>query len=73
MQVLCFWSDQYDRKIQLAGRIGPGGEMHVVTGSLFDRQRSPLSATLTMCRLSQCAEGVMEDGAARADQDPLLT
>ncbi len=28
-----FWSDQYDRKIQLAGRPGPGDEVVVVHGS----------------------------------------
>ncbi|MCU0311286.1 MAG: FAD-dependent oxidoreductase [Acidimicrobiales bacterium] len=28
-----FWSDQYDRKIQLAGRPGPGDEVAVVHGS----------------------------------------
>lgn len=33
-----FWSDQYDRKIQMAGRIGPGDEMRVVTGRLAERR-----------------------------------
>ncbi|MDE0066018.1 MAG: FAD/NAD(P)-binding oxidoreductase [Acidimicrobiaceae bacterium] len=33
-----FWSDQYDRKIQMAGRIGPDDEMRVVTGSLAERR-----------------------------------
>lgn len=33
-----FWSDQYDRKIQMAGRIGPDDEMHVATGSLSERR-----------------------------------
>ena len=33
-----FWSDQYDRKIQMAGRAGPGDEMRVVTGSLSERR-----------------------------------
>ena len=33
-----FWSDQYDRKIQLAGRSGPGDEVRVVTGSLAERR-----------------------------------
>jgi len=28
-----FWSDQYDRKLQLAGRIRPDDEVRVVTGS----------------------------------------
>jgi NADPH-dependent 2,4-dienoyl-CoA reductase/sulfur reductase-like enzyme len=29
-----FWSDQYDRKLQLAGRPGPGDEVHVVHGDV---------------------------------------
>jgi NADPH-dependent 2,4-dienoyl-CoA reductase/sulfur reductase-like enzyme len=33
-----FWSDQYDRKIQLAGRPGPGDEVRVVQGSIEDRR-----------------------------------
>ena len=33
-----FWSDQYDRKIQMAGRIGPDDEMVVVDGSTEDRR-----------------------------------
>lgn len=33
-----FWSDQYDRKIQLAGRSGPDDEVTVVTGSLAERR-----------------------------------
>src|SRR5205807_1858645 len=33
-----FWSDQYDRKIQLAGRYAPGDAMRVVEGS-FDERR----------------------------------
>ena len=33
-----FWSDQYDRKIQLAGRSGPDDEVFVVTGSLEERR-----------------------------------
>ena len=33
-----FWSDQYDRKIQMAGRIGPDDEMRVVTGSVAERR-----------------------------------
>ena len=32
------WSDQYDRKIQIAGRLGPGDEMRVVEGSLAERR-----------------------------------
>ncbi len=33
-----FWSDQYDRKIQLAGRAGPDDDMAVVHGSLQERR-----------------------------------
>ena len=33
-----FWSDQYDRKIQLAGRAGPDDVVQVVDGSIEDRQ-----------------------------------
>ena len=33
-----FWSDQYDRKIQLAGRSGPDDEVVVVTGSTEERR-----------------------------------
>ena len=33
-----FWSDQYDRKIQMAGRIGLDDEMHVATGNLAERR-----------------------------------
>jgi NADPH-dependent 2,4-dienoyl-CoA reductase/sulfur reductase-like enzyme len=33
-----FWSDQYDRKIQLAGRSGPEDEVAIVDGSLEERR-----------------------------------
>jgi 3-phenylpropionate/trans-cinnamate dioxygenase ferredoxin reductase subunit len=33
-----FWSDQYDRKIQLAGVAGPDDEVEVVDGSISERQ-----------------------------------
>jgi NADPH-dependent 2,4-dienoyl-CoA reductase/sulfur reductase-like enzyme len=33
-----FWSDQYDRKIQLAGRVRPDDQIEVVAGSLDDRR-----------------------------------
>jgi len=33
-----FWSDQYDRKIQLAGRAGPDDTVEVVSGSVEDRK-----------------------------------
>ena len=33
-----FWSDQYDRKIQLAGRSGPDDEVQIVTGSPAERR-----------------------------------
>ncbi len=37
-----FWSDQYDRKIQLAGRASPDDEVQVVTGSVADRRFAAL-------------------------------
>ena len=37
-----FWSDQYDRKIQLAGRIRPDDEMRIVTGSVEERRFAAL-------------------------------
>lgn len=33
-----FWSDQYDRKIQLAGRTRPDDETRIVTGSVEERR-----------------------------------
>ena len=33
-----FWSDQYDRKVQLAGRVNGADEMLVVEGSLAERR-----------------------------------
>ena len=33
-----FWSDQYDRKIQMASRIGLDDEMHAAMGSLAERR-----------------------------------
>ncbi len=33
-----FWSDQYDRKIQLAGRVRPTDQIEVVAGSLAERR-----------------------------------
>jgi NADPH-dependent 2,4-dienoyl-CoA reductase/sulfur reductase-like enzyme len=33
-----FWSDQYDRKIQPAGRVSPTDEVHVVEGSIAERR-----------------------------------
>jgi 3-phenylpropionate/trans-cinnamate dioxygenase ferredoxin reductase subunit len=33
-----FWSDQYDRKIQLAGRVRPDDETRLVDGSLEERR-----------------------------------
>ncbi|MEO6627519.1 MAG: FAD-dependent oxidoreductase [Aquihabitans sp.] len=33
-----FWSDQYDRKLQLAGRAGPDDRMEVVAGSIAERR-----------------------------------
>jgi 3-phenylpropionate/trans-cinnamate dioxygenase ferredoxin reductase component len=37
-----FWSDQYDRKIQLAGRAGPDDVVEVVAGSIEDRRFAAL-------------------------------
>lgn len=37
-----FWSDQYDRKIQLAGRIRPDDDMRIVTGSVEERRFAAL-------------------------------
>jgi len=37
-----FWSDQYDRKLQLAGIPSPQGEVEVVTGSLEERRFAAL-------------------------------
>lgn len=37
-----FWSDQYDRKIQLAGRPRPDDEMQIVTGSIEERRFAAL-------------------------------
>jgi NADPH-dependent 2,4-dienoyl-CoA reductase/sulfur reductase-like enzyme len=33
-----FWSDQYDRKVQLAGRVRPTDDIEVVAGSVEDRR-----------------------------------
>lgn len=33
-----FWSDQYDRKIQLVGRAGPDDDIEVVDGSMDERR-----------------------------------
>lgn len=37
-----FWSDQYDRKIQLAGRVRPDDDMRIVTGSVEERRFAAL-------------------------------
>jgi len=37
-----FWSDQYDRKLQLAGRVRPTDEVVVVAGSVEDRKFAAL-------------------------------
>ena len=42
MPVPWFWSDQYDRKIQLAGRAGPGDEVRVVDGSTDEQKFAAL-------------------------------
>ncbi len=33
-----FWTDQYDRKLQLAGRVAPGDAVEVIEGSLDERR-----------------------------------
>jgi NADPH-dependent 2,4-dienoyl-CoA reductase/sulfur reductase-like enzyme len=33
-----FWSDQYDRKIQMAGRPAAGDELHIVEGTVEERR-----------------------------------
>ena len=38
-----FWSDQYDRKIQLAGRVRPDDEVRVVNGSIEERRFAAIS------------------------------
>ena len=37
-----FWSDQYDRKLQLAGRVRPDDQILVVAGSLAERRFTAL-------------------------------
>jgi 3-phenylpropionate/trans-cinnamate dioxygenase ferredoxin reductase component len=37
-----FWSDQYDRKIQLAGRPRPDDEVHIATGTVEERRFAAL-------------------------------
>lgn len=37
-----FWSDQYDRKIQLAGRVRPDDDVEIVTGTLEDHRFAAL-------------------------------
>ncbi|HEX2574913.1 MAG TPA: FAD/NAD(P)-binding oxidoreductase [Aquihabitans sp.] len=37
-----FWSDQYDRKLQLAGRVRPDDELVVVAGSMAERRFTAL-------------------------------
>ena len=37
-----FWSDQYDRKIQLAGRVRAGDDIEIATGSLEERRFAAL-------------------------------
>ena len=33
-----FWSDQYDRKLQMAGRPSGDDELHIVEGSIAERR-----------------------------------
>ncbi|MDG1368209.1 MAG: FAD/NAD(P)-binding oxidoreductase, partial [Acidimicrobiales bacterium] len=37
-----FWSDQYDRKIQLAGRVRPDDDVEIVTGTLEEHRFAAL-------------------------------
>ena len=37
-----FWSDQYDRKLQMAGRIGSSDDIHLATGSFEERRFAQL-------------------------------
>lgn len=37
-----FWSDQYDRKIQLAGRVRPDDDVEIVTGTLDEHRFAAL-------------------------------
>ena len=39
-----FWSDQYDRKIQLAGRPRPDDDVHIATGSTAERRFAAMYA-----------------------------
>ncbi|MBC8365593.1 MAG: oxidoreductase [Actinobacteria bacterium] len=71
-----FWSDQYDRKIQLAGRPHPDDEVRVVDGSTdehrfaaFYGRRGQLTAVLGMNRPRQVMQGrgLLEQGAGWDD------
>jgi len=68
-----FWSDQYDRKIQLAGRPHPDDEVRVVDGSTdehrfaaFYGRQGRLTAVLGMNRPRQVMQGraLLEQGTA---------
>ena len=75
-----FWSAQYDRKLQLAGRPRPGDEMRVVSGSLeerrfvalYGRERRVVGAlgmnrpAQVMRYRSQLADGLSWDDALQA-------
>lgn len=71
-----FWSDQYDRKIQLAGRPHPDDEVMVVDGSTDERRfaafygrRGQLTAVLGMNRPRQVMQGrgLLEQGVGWDD------
>ena len=71
-----FWSDQYDRKIQLAGRPHPDDEVRVVDGSTDERRfaafygrRGQLTAVLGMNRPRQVMQGrgLLEQGVGWDD------
>jgi len=68
-----FWSDQYDRKVQLAGRPHPDDEVRVVTGSTeehrfaaFYGRDGRFTAALGMNRPRQVmqSKGLLEAGAS---------
>jgi NADPH-dependent 2,4-dienoyl-CoA reductase/sulfur reductase-like enzyme len=71
-----FWSDQYDAKIQLAGRAAPGDEVRIVEGSLAERRfvalygrGGRLTAVLgfSRARLVMQYRKLLREGASFAD------
>jgi NADPH-dependent 2,4-dienoyl-CoA reductase/sulfur reductase-like enzyme len=71
-----FWSDQYDRKVQLAGRSGADDDVEVVSGSLEERRFVALygrgGRVVGVLGMNQPAKvmrlrGLVEDGVAWDD------